>query len=229
MIEIKDDAGTHFDILNCVCYGTTFQQAFIVREGATNGVPSSSSCLHEFVKGWTRPVGWPKLIALDRGTHNRGIFMQTMTRKGVRIRPAGLESPEQIGRVERRNQTLETMLNRVIKETHAKGRQEVDMALAECIAAISDTSRHGGYAPVQWVLAKFPRQPSTQGDEKERFDIGAIQAHEDAPTSFALQAKYRDEARQAFIKWDCGSRVRRGILSLATPVAGPYKVGTENM
>ena len=75
--------------------------------------------------------------------------MQTMTKKGVRIRPAGLESPEQIGRVERRNQTLKTMLNRVIKETHAKGRQEVDMALAECISAINDMSRHRGYASVQ--------------------------------------------------------------------------------
>ena len=114
--------------------------------------------------------------------------MQTMTRKGIRIRPAGLESPEQIGRVERRNETLKTMLNRVIKETHAKGRQEVDMALAECITAINDMSRHGGYAPVQWVLAKLPRQPATRGDEEERFDIGTIQAHEDAPTT-ALQAK----------------------------------------
>ena len=39
VIEIKDDAGMHFDILNCVCYGPTFQKAFIVR-GAANGVPS---------------------------------------------------------------------------------------------------------------------------------------------------------------------------------------------
>ena len=62
-------------------------------------------------------------------------------------------------------------------------------------------------------------------ETKKNVYIGAIQAHEDAPTSFALQAKYREEARQAFIKWDCGSRVRRGILSNATPVAGPYKVG----
>ena len=207
-----------------LCLLWNYFPASVHRERRSHESPSSS-CLHEFVKGWTRPFGWPKLIALDRGTHNREVFMQTMTRKGVRIRPAGLDSPEQIGRVERRNQTLKTMLHRVIKETHAKGRQEVDMALAECIAAINDMSRHGGYAPVQWVLAKFPRQLANQGDEDEIFDIGSIQAHEDAPTSFALQAKYREEARQAFIKWDCASRVRRGILSNATPAAGPYKEG----
>jgi len=164
-------------------------------------------------------------MALDRGTHNRGIFTQTLSKKGVRISPAGLESPEQIGRVECRNRTPKTMMTRVIKETNAVGKDAIDMVLAEYITAINEMARHGGFAPVQWVLARFPRQPATLGDEDERHDIGAIQAHLDGPTTFALQAKYREEARQAFIKWDCGSRVQRGILRNATPVSGPYKVG----
>ena len=69
VLEVTDSAGTHYDILNCVCYGTTFQQAWIVREARTNGVPSSASCLDAFVKGWVRPYGWPKYLAGDRGTH----------------------------------------------------------------------------------------------------------------------------------------------------------------
>ena len=105
VIDIKDAAGKHFDILNAIDYGTTFQQAWIVRESDIHGSPSSSSCLKAFVHGWTRWAGWPKLVACDRGTHNRGIFGTTLSQKGVRIRPAGLESPEQIGRVERRNQS----------------------------------------------------------------------------------------------------------------------------
>ena len=54
-----------------------------------------------------------------------------MSKKGVRINPAGLESPEQIGRVERRNQTLKRMLIKVIKETGAIGKGAVDTALTE--------------------------------------------------------------------------------------------------
>jgi hypothetical protein len=50
VLEIKDAAGTFYDILNVVDYGTTFEQAFIVREADTNGVPSSASCLDAFVK-----------------------------------------------------------------------------------------------------------------------------------------------------------------------------------
>jgi hypothetical protein len=124
VLEIKDAAGTYYDILNVVDYGTTFQQAFIVRRAETNGVPSSSSCLENFVKGWVRPFGWPKFFAADRDTHNRGVFVQTMSKKGVRINPAGLESPEQIGRVERRNQTLKQMLTRLfVRRTPLESKQ----------------------------------------------------------------------------------------------------------
>jgi hypothetical protein len=224
-LEVKDCAGTFFDILNCLDYGTSFQQAGIVREGENNGTPSSSNCLDWFVKGWVRPFGWPKVVAGDRGTHNRGVFNQTLSKKGVRFNPAALESPEHIGRVERSNQTLKRMLIKVIKETNATGRQQVDMCLTECITAMNELQRHGGFAPVQWVLAKFPRQPATMGDEEECHDIGAIQAHLDGPTQFALQAKYRLAARETFIKWDCGERVQKAYLRNAAPVPGPYKVG----
>ena len=56
VLDIKDNAGTFFDILNVVDYGTTFE-------------------------------------------HNRGVFWQTLSKKGVRFIAAPLESPEQLGRV----------------------------------------------------------------------------------------------------------------------------------
>ena len=79
VLEIRDTEGTFFDILNVVDYGTTFQQAFIVREADINGTPSSSSCLNEFVKGWQRPFGWPKLLVSrgPRTTQPRGIWEDT--------------------------------------------------------------------------------------------------------------------------------------------------------
>ena len=99
------------------------------------------------------------------------------------------------------------------------------MAFTECVTAISEMSRHGGFAPVHWVLARFPFKPATLGDEEECFDIGARQSFQDGPTAFARQSKYRQEGREAFVKWDCGSRVQAGILNNAVPVPGPYKVG----
>ena len=63
--------------------------------------------------------------------------------------------------------------------------------------AINEMTRHGGFAPCQWVLSKLPRAPATQGDEEEFADIGAIQSRIDGPTAFALQGKYRQRAREA--------------------------------
>ena len=112
-----------YDIFNIADYGTTMQQAGIVRVGEHNSVPSSANCLDFFHRGWVRPYGWPRYVAVDRGTHNRGVFAQTLAKNGVRINTAALESPEQIGQVERKNATLKHMLNKVIKETNAIGRE----------------------------------------------------------------------------------------------------------
>ena len=75
------------------------------------------------------------------------------------------------------------------------------------------------------MLAKLPRQPGTLTDESERHDVVTLQAHVDGPTAFVEQSRYRTKARKAFIEWDCGHRVQRGILRNAAPVPGPYKVG----
>ena len=111
-------------------------------------------CLGAFAHGWTRWAGWPELVRCDRGTHNRGVFGSTLARNGVVIRPAGLEAPEQIGRVERRGTMLKKMMSKVIKDTHASGRESMDMILSECLNAANEMTRHGGFAPAQWVLVR---------------------------------------------------------------------------
>jgi hypothetical protein len=75
-------------------------------------------------------------------------------------------------------------------------------------------------------VGEIPKTASnSMGDEEECHDIGAIQAHLDGPTEFALQARYRLAARESVIKWDCGERVQKGYLRNATAVPGPYKTG----
>ena len=56
-------------------------------------------------------------------THNRGVFSSILAKNGVMIRPAGLEAPEQIGRVGRRGDMLMKMMSKVIRDTHASGRE----------------------------------------------------------------------------------------------------------
>ena len=206
VFEIVDSVGTRFSILNAVCMGATYDQAWIVRESESLG-SSSHACLRVCVQGWTRWAGWPKLVRCDRGTHSSCAFRTILIENGVMIRPAGLEAPEQIGRVERRGAVPKKMMSKVIKDTHASGRESMDMILSECLNGINEMTRHGGFLP--WVPSRLPRNPATMDDEDECLDVGVLQAYADGPTTFGVRSRYRAKAREAFVRWDCGERVRR--------------------
>ena len=93
MFEVVDSVGMRFSMLNAVCMGTTYDQAWIVRESETLGSPSSHACLRAFVHSWTRWVGWLRVIRCDRETHIRSVFSSILAKNGGMIRPAGLEAP----------------------------------------------------------------------------------------------------------------------------------------
>ena len=191
VFEIVDSLGMRFSILNAVYMVTTYDQVWIVRESETLGFPSSYACLRAFVHGWTRCAGWARLVRCDRGRHNRGVFGSTLA-KHVVITPAGLGAPEQIGKVERRGDMLKKMMSKVIKDTHASGRESMDMILSECLNAANEITRHGGFAPAQWVFSRLPRSPATICGKDECLDVGALQAHDDGPTTFGAQSGYRE-------------------------------------
>ena len=212
LFEVVYSVGIRFSILNAVFMRTTFDQSCIVRESESHGSPSSHACPRAFVHGWTRWAGWPRVI-------------RCLAKSGVIIRPAGLEAPEQIGRVERRGAMLKKMMSNVIRDTHAPGRESMDMILNECLNADNEMTRHGGFALAQWVPPRLPRSPATMGDEGECLDVSALQAHADGPTTFGVQSRFRSKAREAFVLWDCGERVRRTALRMAAPVVGSNQVG----
>ena len=100
----------------------------------------------------------------------------------------------------------------------------MDMILSENLNAAIEMSRHGGFALKQRVLSRL-RNLATMGDEDECLDVGALQAHADGPTTFGVQSHNRAKAREAFVRWDCGERVRRAALRKAALVVGSYQVG----
>ena len=84
----------------------------------------------------------------------------------------------------------------------------MDMILSECLNAANERTRHGDFAPAQWVLSRLLRSSATMGHEDECLHVGALEAHADGPTTFGNQSQYRAKAREAFVRWDCGERVR---------------------
>lgn len=98
-------------------------------------------------------------MASYRGTHNRGVFTRTLGKKGVVIRPAGLENPNQIGRIVRRDNVLTQMARNVIKETSATRQEAIDMVPSGCLNTSREISGHWGLGPVQFILSRPVRHP----------------------------------------------------------------------
>ena len=173
--------------------------------------PSSHACLRAFVHGWTRWAGCPKLVRCDRGTHKRGVFMSTLDKNGVVIRLAGLEVPEQIGRVERRGAMLKKMMSKVIKDTHASGRESMDMILSECLNAANEMTRHGRFAPAAWVLSRLPRNPPPWVTKTNvwMWVLYKRMLVDQQPSVCSLVTERRHVKRsyETCVRWDCGERV----------------------
>ena len=70
---------------------------------------------------WKSEEPYPCLNILDSGAFfqqavNCGVFARTLAQHGVLIRQAGVESPEQIGRVEQHGGLFKAVLKRMITE-----------------------------------------------------------------------------------------------------------------
>ena len=156
---------------------------------------------------------------MDRGLHNRGVFSRHLAAHGVRIKQAGLEGAEQIGRTERHGGIFKDIYRKVCKDRSLVGIEEVRMAVAEICSIKNNGYRKGGFTARQWVTGRLQRIPGSQMDEDEFADVGALEVTaSDGTSTFARLASIRESAKATFMKVDCGSRVARAILRRSAPL-----------
>ena len=137
-------------------------------------------------------------------------FARTLAQHGALIRQAGVESHEQIGRVERHGGLFKAVLKRMITEHAVQGFDDIKIAIAEAVSTKNNLSRNGGF---------------DQFDEQEFADLGPLQGQLEPGTAFGRRAELGASARRAFIREDCGRRVARAVLRKAAPLAGEYATG----
>ena len=223
IFEVKDANNVRYSILSIVDQGTCFHQACVVREGGSQ--PSSQECFRAFQEKWSAWAGQPHEVVTDRGLHNRGDFAQGLASRGTVITTIGVESPEMIGRTERHGGLLKAMVVRTIAELKLTGREAVAEAINQCVITKNSMSRVKGFAPVQWVLGRLPREPGTVFEEDSWADLGSLQMASDGTTEFGRISRIREKARKAFIRADMSSRVSRAILRKSAPIQKEYRAG----
>ena len=146
---------------------------------------------------WVSWAGWPKDVTSDRGTHNRGYFARMLGAHGICPKNTGLESPEQLGRVERHGKMWKTVAKRTINAQKIIGVRDMTM-LAYCNNAVmNDGVRKGGFAASQWVLGKYPRSPGDMFDENEFADLGCVTEKIDGESAFQGLTQMRLACKKA--------------------------------
>ena len=223
VLDLHDADGKNYAYLSILCLGTKFH--VVVCLGQIEGVPTSQACLDAFNTGWVGWAGWPTDVVCDRGLHNRGAFAKQLGAVGISISQIGFESPEQLGSGERHGGLWKDLARRVVTARKLVGESQMTMLSAEVTSIKNEQSRHGGFAPCQWVIGKLPRRPGDQFDEDSWADLGILSEKLDADGAFALQQEIRTAARRAFVKIDCGKRVARALLRKSAPLPGKYSVG----
>ena len=118
---------------------------------------------------------------VDRGTHNRGIMMVEMEKRGCVFKHVALEAPYQLGKVERGGGVLKDMLKRVVNAETVAGELEMSMALAECLETKNHQGTVSGFSPSQWVIGRNPDS--------------------DPHSAFNRRAGFRESARLAWGLW----------------------------
>ena len=223
VLYLHDYAGQEHMFFNIVDQGTNFQ--IVSYLGIGPGTPTSKLCADVFMQAWVSWAGWPRDVVSDRGLHNRGYFARMLGAHGICPRNIGLESPEQLGRVERHGGLWKQVAKRTISSQELSGADDMRM-LASCTNAImNDNVRKGGFAPSQWVLGRFPRSPGDQFTEEEFADLGCVSEKVDAQSAFYRMTQIRMASKRSFTHADCSHRVASIMLRKAAPTPGDYKVG----
>ena len=148
---------------------------------------------------------------MDRGTHNRGVFMTELERKGCKFRLVALEAPHQLGKVERAGGVLKEMLKRVINAESVRGELEMQMTLCECLETKNRQGTIGGFSPSQWVIGRNPRRYGWPDDAEEEDSFIDIMDRDPAST-FNRSAGFREAAKLAWAMADSHRRVRSALL-----------------
>ena len=179
---IHDFAGTIHMFLNIVCMGTGYQMELYIKEG--KGTPSSSVCLDLILTHWANWAGYPKQIVTDRGLNNRGVFIREMNAAGVYCNSIGLESPNQLAKVERHGGMYKSMAEIVVAERQIEGSRMMKIMAGEVTAVINMQNRYGGFSPSQWVVGRQPRHGGEQGDDETFHDLNTLEERIDPTTEF---------------------------------------------
>ena len=158
--------------------------------------------VNTILKIWVSVYGATNKFLVDNGGEFANLdFINTAEQFGITIKTTAGYSPWSNGTVERHNQTLGHMLEKVLEEEKC----DLSTAVSWYVSAKNSLHNVNGFTPFQLSIGTNPKLPSTLSDE--------LPALTTKPTSKVLSEHLYalHKAREAFVESENSDKIRRAL------------------
>ena len=212
---IYDANGLKLEAPNIVDLATGFQ-ILAVLDG-----PSSTECAEKLWLWWVLWAGPPKTIVSDLGMSFRTAFQMMVERYGASNRTTPIESPWQIGMVERHGGVIGEIIAMIVHSSNVCGEKE--MILTSIAATAAKNRRPGlhGHSPRSAVFGMDDRLDGSVIDSL--LDGEQLPMHSQAATDARYQRALpiRQDAMKAIVDLDHSQKYHRAI-AMRPSLEGPH-------
>ena len=184
---------------------------------------SPSELNKAFDRAWARWAGPPLRVTVDFEGGFRGReFWSGVSEAGTSLVSIAGTAHWQAGKVERHNLTIKDMLRTVIRQTSAKGREELKLIGRETCWAKNSLVREHGWSPMALVFGKEPR---VYGELHSQGEPSSFHPRVGDPESeLARRMRYRYHAKLEYIKAQARQMLARTAHNRVRKISSP-KVG----
>ena len=175
------------------------------RLSAASVIPNKKpdTVIQHLMQVWISVYGSADKFLVDNGGEfaNKDLI-EVAERFGITIKPTAAFSPWSNGTIERHNQTLGSMLDKVLADSPCC----LETALAWCLNAKNSLSNVHGFTPYQLSIGTNPRLPSTLTDS-----LPALSSCKPNNAILAEHLYALHKARQAYIESENSDRIKRAL------------------
>ena len=185
--------------------------------GAIMKSKESKVFVQKFIQHWIGIFGAPKKLFSDNGGEFNNMEVQDMCENfNIELKSTAGYSPWSNGLLERHNQTLTDILQKV-----KVGDMDWETSLSWALMAKNSLSNVYGYSAYQLVFGKNPNLPNTMVDKPPALE---------GTTTSAVVEKHIVSlyaTRKAFMEAECSDRIRRALRKQIRPSQSNYETGDK--
>ena len=151
LVYLRTVDGKNYPVLGVTCEATSYHVAVTVPN------KSPSTILKTILESWYRPLGLPLKFRCDPGGEFGGEVIQFHMRHGVIHDVIPAEAHHRLGKIERRNALLRSIVERIVDERGIATQAELDQCLVAATFTMNSCTYSHGRSPYQAVFGRIPR------------------------------------------------------------------------